>query len=88
MSEAAQKFSREYSVLIDGFELLPGDLFRVRGQHGAKFKFQSFVTNLGTGAQWVDCLEVVSNTPSVFRSFKLEQIKRIPNKGRRAKRVI
>lgn len=88
MPEIARRFSREYSVLLDGFELSPGSLFKVRGQHGGKFKFHSFVTNTITGAQWVDCFELMSGTPSVFRSFKLENLKRIPTKGRRSRRVV
>lgn len=86
--EIAKKFSRESSVMINGFEIKQGDFFKVRGEHGGKFKFHSFVTNTETGAQWVDCFEVMSGMTSVFRSFKAEKIKRIPNKGRRAKRVV
>lgn len=85
--EIARRFSREYSILLDGFELSTGSLFKVRGQHGGKFKFHSFVTNTVTGAQWVDCFELMSGTPSVFRSFKLENLKRVPTKRRR-KRVV
>jgi len=88
LPDVAKKFSRESSVMLDGFEIKEGDLFKVRGEHGGKFKFHSFVTNTDTGAQWVDCFEVMSGMTSVFRSFKTDRIKRIPNKGRRAKRVI
>lgn len=88
MSEMSKKFSRESSVILDGFEISAGDFFKVRGEHGGRFKFHSFVTNVETGAQWVDCFEVMSGTPSVFRSFKLDKLRRIPNKRRRAKRVI
>jgi len=86
--EIAKKFSRESSVMINGFEIGHGDFFKVRGEHGGKFKFHSFVTNTETGAQWVDCFEVMSGMTSIFRSFKTDRIKRIPNKGRRAKRVV
>ena len=88
MSEMAKKFSREQSIMLDGFEIKHGDYFKVRGEHGGKFKFHSFVTNIDTGAQWVDCFEVMSGMTSIFRSFKTDRIKRIPSKGRRAKRVI
>lgn len=86
--EIAKKFQREDHVVIDGFRISHGDIFKVRGEHGGKFKFDSFVTNIETGAQWVDCFEVISGTPSVYRSFKIDKIKRIPVKRRRAKRVV
>lgn len=88
MSEMAKKFTRESSVFVNGFQISYGDMFKVRGEYGSRFKFHSFVTNVETGAQWVDCFEVITGTPSVYRSFKLDRIKRIPNKGRRAKRVV
>lgn len=86
--EIAKKFVREPSVMVNGFEVRSGDFFKVRGEHGGKFKFDAFVTNTDTGAQWVDCFEVISGVTSIFRSFKVEKIKRIPNRGKRAKRVV
>jgi hypothetical protein len=86
--EIAKKFSREDTLVLDGFVINRGDFFKVRGEHGGKFKFHSFVTNTDTGAQWVDCFEVISGMTSIFRSFKTDRIKRIPNRGRRAKRIV
>ena len=82
------KFHRDYELQVGNFTIVPGDIIKIEGEHGGKFKFHSFVTNTDTGAQWVDCFEVMSGMTSVFRSFKTDRIKRIPNKGRRAKRVI
>lgn len=86
--EIAKKFQRESSVVLGGFQINHGDFFKVRGEHGAKFKFTYFVTNVDTGAQWVDCFEVINGVASTYRSFKPERIKRIPNRGRRAKRIV
>jgi hypothetical protein len=86
--EIAKKFSRENSAVLDGFEIFYGDLIKVRGEYGARFKFHSFVTNVETGAQWVDCFEIISGTPSIYRSFKLDRVKRIPIRRKRAKRVL
>jgi hypothetical protein len=86
--EIAKKFVRESSVMVDGFLISEGDVFKVRGEYGGKFKFHSFVTNNISGAQWVDCFELISGTPSVFRSFKLDRIKTIPKRGKRRKRVV
>jgi hypothetical protein len=86
--EIAKKFVREPSVMVEGFLISQGDTFKVRGEYGGKFKFHSFVTNSVSGAQWVDCFELISGTPSVFRSFKLDRIKTIPKRGKRRKRVV
>lgn len=82
---AETKFSREYSIEVDGFTIVQGDIIKIHGEHGLKFKFFAFVTNTETGAQWVDCLEMDRSTPGAMRSFYLERVKRIPKK--RGKRV-
>jgi hypothetical protein len=81
------KFLREPEISLDGFTISYGDLFKVKGEYGNKFKFLGLVTNLETGAQWVDCFEVVRGQVGALRSFKSDRIKRIPQKGKRAKRV-
>jgi hypothetical protein len=86
--EIAKKFVRENRVVVDGFEIVKGDLIKISGEYGTKFKFESLVTNTETGAIWIDCFEVFRNSASAWRSFKPEQIKRIPQRGKRAKRVI
>lgn len=80
------KFEREYKYKFEHINdtLLPGDLFKVRGEYGTKFKFHSVVTNTETGAQWIDCFEVHRGKgglqSGVQRSFKFDRIKRIPRK--------
>lgn len=86
--DIAKKFVKEDKVIIDGFEIVKGDLIKVAGQYGLKFKFDGFVTNTETGATWVDCFEVFRNTASAFRSFNPDDVKRIPQRGKRAKRVV
>ena len=81
-------FEREYSVLVDGFEIVRGDIIKIVGEYGLKFKFDSFVTNTKTGSTWIDCFEVFRGAASTQRSFRLEQIKRVPQRGKRAKRVV
>lgn len=86
--EIAKKFVRTDRMVIDGFEIVRGDIIKVVGQYGLKFKFDSFVTNTETGSTWVDCFEIFRATSSQFRSFKPEDVKRIPQRGKRAKRVV
>jgi len=87
-SEIASKFIREHAVIVDGFEIVKGDIIKVAGQRGLKFKFDSVVTNPESSSTWVDCFEIFRATASQYRSFRVEDIKRIPQRGKRAKRVI
>jgi hypothetical protein len=73
---------------VQGFEINAGDIIKVHGQHGSKFKFIGVTKNNLTGSQWVDCFEIVGGVSSVFRSFSEDKIKRVPTKNRRRKRVV
>lgn len=75
-------------MTIQGFEINAGDIIKVHGQHGSKFKFIGVTKNNLTGAQWIDCFEIMNGVASVFRSFSEDKIKRIPTKGKRRKRVV
>jgi|694.fasta_scaffold01910_28 hypothetical protein len=74
-------------VTIDGFEINEGDMIKVKGQHGDRFKFIGLTKNNLTGSQWVDCFQIIGGVASTFRSFKEDQIKRIPQRGKRRSRV-
>lgn len=86
--EIAKKFVREDRMFVDGFEVVRGDIIKIVGQYGLKFKFDSLVTNSETGSVWIDCFEVFRASASAYRSFRPEQVKRIPQRGKRAKRVV
>lgn len=86
--EIAKKFVREDRVVVNGFEIVKGDIIKIVGQYGLKFKFDCVVTNTETGAVWIDCFEVFRNSASQYRSFRVDQVKRIPQRGKRAKRVV
>ena len=85
---APTKFQREYEMTIDNFVIERGELIKVRDEWGMKFKFDSVVTNIETGAQWVDCFEVHKMRTGCLRAFRQDRIKRIPKRRgkRRAKR--
>lgn len=80
-------FTMEPYMEIDGFPINSGDIIKVRGEYGTKFKFRGITTNTLTGSTWVDCFEIFRGKPQQFRAFKEDRIKRIPQKGKRAKRV-
>lgn len=73
---------------INGFDIHAGDIIKVQGEYGSKFRFVGVTTNNLTGSRWVDCFEIVGGVASVFRSFQEDRIKRIPNRRKRVKRVI
>lgn len=72
----------------DGFEIKQGDLIKIKGEYGLKFKFYALTTNTITTAQWIDCFEVSRGQVGAFRSFRTERLKRVPTRGKRAKRVV
>lgn len=81
------KFVREPSVEVNGFIINAGDIIKIQGEYGSKFKFNALVTNKETGAQWVDCIELERGVACGWRSFRTERVKRVPIRGKRAKRV-
>lgn len=72
---------------VNGFPISAGEIIKINGEWGSRFKFVGVTTNTLTGSSWVDCFEIIGNVPSVFRSFKQDRVKRIPKRGKRAKRV-
>lgn len=81
-------FVTEPYMEVNGFPIHAGEIVKVNGEWGSKFKFVGVTTNTLTGATWVDCFEIIGSVPSVFRSFKEDKIRRIPKRGKRAKRVV
>jgi hypothetical protein len=78
---APTKFSRNpIHVTLDGFTISKGDLIKIRGEYGVRFRFDSVVTNLESGAEWIDCYEMFRGNAGALRSFRSERIKRIPKK--------
>lgn len=72
---------------VDGFPINAGDIVKVKGEYGVKFKFIGITTNTLTGATWADCFEIFRGKAQQFRAFKEDRIKRVPQRGKRAKRV-
>jgi hypothetical protein len=74
------KFERSYEIQVGTRTVLSGEIIKINGEHGAKFKFISLVTNKETGATWIDCFELDKNIVSAWRSFKADRIKLMPIK--------
>jgi hypothetical protein len=73
-------FHRDYEFRINTRTIVPGDIIKINGEYGSKFKFHSLVTNTKTGVQWVDCFEIQKGVTSAWRSFRSDRIKVIPIK--------
>ena len=84
---APSHFVTEPYMELDGFAINAGDTIKVKGEYGTKFKFVGVTTNELTGSQWVDCFEIFRGKAQQFRAFKEDRIKRVPQRGKRAKRV-
>jgi hypothetical protein len=80
-------FSRVPELTIGNRTIVAGDIIKIEGEHGGRFKFHSLVTNTETGVQWVDCFEVHKSVVSAWRSFRSDRIKLIPIKRGRRKNV-
>lgn len=79
-------FERVYEMESGNFTIEKGDLIKIVGEYGMRFKFVSITTNTKTGATWVDCHEVHRGQTGAFRSFTLDRVKRIPK--RRTKKAV
>lgn len=79
-------FIHQDFIEIDGFIINRGDIIKITGEHGMRFKFHSFVINPANGAQWIDCFEMHKTVASAWRSFRIERIKRIPVRRKRVSR--
>jgi hypothetical protein len=73
-------FVRVPEITIGNRTIVAGDVIKIEGEHGGRFKFHSLVTNTETGVQWIDCFELHKTIVSVWRSFRSDRIKPIPIK--------
>jgi hypothetical protein len=80
-------FITEPVMDIDGFLVREGDIIKVKGEYGIRFKFIGITTNRLTGSSWVDCFQIFRGSPQQFRAFKKDRVSRVPQKGKRAQRV-
>lgn len=81
-------FIREDSfVMEDGKTVSKGDIIKVKGIWGTKFKFHQFVTNPKINVSWIDCFQLEKGVGCGMRSFYPERVKTVPKKrGKRVKR--
>ncbi len=74
------KFERIKEMQIGTRTLISGEIIKIAGEYGSRFRFDSLVTNKETGSQWVDCFELSKGVISGWRSFKSDRIRLMPIK--------
>lgn len=82
-------FIRQESFVTDqGRTISRGDIIKIKGVWGSKFRFLNHVTNPKNNVSWIDCIELEKGVGCGWRSFYPERVKSIPKKrGRRVKRT-
>ena len=81
-------FERVYEMQYENFTIERGELIKITGEYGMRFKFESITTNPKNGAVWVDCFEMHRGQSGCFRSFTLDRVKRIPKRRARKPRKV
>ena len=73
-------FTRVHEMQYENFKIERGDLIKIAGEYGTRFKFESVTTNPANGAVWVDCFEMWRGRQGAYRSFSIDRVKRIPKR--------
>lgn len=86
VSPIGNKFHRQPSFTLDSGRVIEhGEIIKISGEHGCKFRFLEHVVNKETGAEWIDCFELRQGVASGWRSFRTERIKPLPKKRTKSK---
>jgi hypothetical protein len=72
----------------DGRVIESGEIIKINGEWGGKFKFIEHVVRTDSGIEWIDCFEVVKGVSSGWRSFRPERIKPMPKRKKRKKKTV
>ena len=75
----------DHYVMPNGRIIEQGEIIKIQGIWGSKFKFHNYVVRTDTGIDWIDCFQLVGDQVSVWRSFRTDRIKPISKKNKRVK---
>ena len=82
-----------YMTTDEGKMVSRGDIIKIKGTWGLKFKFWDLVENPANGKVWVDCFELQKNgtdrveVAAAWRSFYPDKVKAIHIPKKRVTRV-
>lgn len=86
VSPVGNKFDRKQEYTLDSGRVIEhGEIIKIAGEHGCKFRFLEHVTNTETGAEWIDCFQLHQGVASGWRSFRTDRIKPMPKKRGRSR---
>lgn len=81
VSPLSKRFVREPSITLESGRVIEsGEVIKISGEHGTKFRFLEHVINSENDAEWIDCFELHQGVACGWRSFKKDRIKPIPKK--------
>lgn len=69
--------------LENGRTISEGEVIKIDGVWGVKFKFKEHVIRTDNGKEWIDCYELEKGISCSLRSFYPERIKPMPIRKRR-----
>ena len=88
VSPLAHLYHREPTYTTsEGRTIEPGEVIKIKGVWGSKFKFKEYVRRTDNGAEWIDCYELERGQHCGQRSFRPELIKPLPKKRRKRKKT-
>lgn len=77
----------EYT-LNSGRTISEGEVIKISGIWGTKFRFKEHVIRTDNGKEWIDCYEIEKGLNCGLRSFYPERIKPMPIRKRRKKNPV
>jgi hypothetical protein len=88
VSPLAHLYHREPTYTTpEGRVIESGEIIKIKGVWGTKFKFIEYVQRTDDGAkEWIDCYELEKGQMCAHRSFRPELIKPLPKTSRKRKK--
>jgi hypothetical protein len=81
-------FIRSPEIMVGNIKVVRGDIIKIKGIYGTKFKFLEYVINPKNNAEWIDCIQLEKGISCGMRCFRPDRIKLIPKKrGTRVNRT-
>jgi hypothetical protein len=74
-------------TLESGRTITEGEIIKIDGVWGTKFKFKEHVIRTDNGKEWIDCYELEKGINCGLRSFYPDRIKPIPIRKRRKRKA-
>jgi hypothetical protein len=87
VSPNAHLYDRKKDYVLDtGRIISEGEIIKINGVWGTKFRFKEHVIRTDNGKQWIDCYELEKGVNCGLRSFYPERIKPMPIRKRRRRK--